>query len=260
MQEDQRQSATWQRYEVKYLITEGQAAEIRRYCRDYLPPDPFAAGAPDNEYGVLSAYLDSPSRELLRHTLFKQMNRYKLRVRTYRDFNESAADLPAFYEIKRKVNGVVQKTRARVPAEIGESLLWSDNSLFAGQCMIDTTTCMNLNEFLQVRSRIGARPAVGVYYAREAYEGNSAERIRITMDRQLHYGLLAEPGNGQRDMWWPAHAGGVILEIKFTNTYPFWVRDMLRRVEILRRGVCKYVICSQAAGTSLANLPGSDGG
>ena len=43
--------------------------------------------------------------------------------------------------------------------------------------------------------------------------------------------------------------GGVVLEIKFTNTYPFWVSQMIHRIAVLRRGVCKYVTCFRAAGT-----------
>jgi len=75
------------------------------------------------------------------------------------------------------------------------------------------------------------------------------------LDRDLHYGLLARPGNGETTTWWPVNPGGVVLEIKFTNSYPFWVANMLRSVEVLRRGVCKYVICSRAAGLSVQPQP-----
>jgi hypothetical protein len=252
MVEDHSRSLKWQRYEVKYLISERRAAEVSRYCLDYLPPDRHSAGRPNNEYPVLSVYLDSPSRELLQYTLNKQMERFKLRARTYREYNKPANGLPAFFEIKRRADGVVQKTRARVERAVADSLLWEGcaPSDEWGDC--DTATRMNLNEFLGLRSRIGARPILGTYYVREAYEGISAERIRITLDRNLHYGLLSPPGSRQQDMWWQVDAGGVVLEIKFNNAYPFWVADMLRRLEIVRRGVCKYVICSRAAGVSMA--------
>jgi hypothetical protein len=239
-------SLKWQRYELKYLISEAQAAEVRRCCLDHLPPDPHSSYEAGYEYPILSTYLDNPVRELLRHTLGRRMNRYKLRVRAYRRCDEPMAGLPAYFEIKRKINGVVHKTRARLELEVAESLLWNQNVLYNGAGDIDTQ--MNVNEFQQLRSQVRANPVVGVFYRREAYEGVSAERVRVTLDRELQYGLLAPPGNGQQDLWWPADAGGVILEIKFTNTYPFWVADMLRRVEVFRRGVCKYVICSRAAG------------
>jgi hypothetical protein len=252
MPEDRAQSFKWQRYEAKYLISEAQAAQIRRYCKDYLPPDPHSAGERGNEYPVLSIYLDSPSHVLLQHTLAKQTERFKLRVRTYRGCAAAADGLPAFFEIKRKINGVVQKTRARVAPGTVETLMWSERVPFDESGSWDATTRMNVNEFQGLRSRIGAAPIVGTCYMREAYEGISAERTRVTLDRNLHYGMLAEPGSGQRDMWWPVDHGGVILEVKFTGTYPFWVKDMLRRVEVLRRGVCKYVVCCRAAGIPVA--------
>ena len=247
MPDGRNRSLKWQRHEAKYLVSEARAAEVRRWCLDHLPHDPHSSGQAGHAYPILSTYLDSASRTLLQHTLQKQMNRYKLRVRTYRRCDEEPAGLPAYSEIKRKTNGIVHKTRARLEPSAAESLLWARHALLHGKTMPDVATPINVNEFQQLRGRIRAAPVIGVFYMREAYEGISAERIRITLDRNLHYGLHAPRGKGQRDMWWPADPGGVILEIKFTNTYPFWVADMLRRLEVVRRGVCKYVICSRAA-------------
>lgn len=245
------QPLRWYRYEAKYLVSETQAAEIRRICVDHLPPDPYASHGPGCEYPITSLYLDSRSRVLLRDTIEKRVSRYKLRLRTYNERQESWEGQPAFVEIKRKKDGVVHKTRARVTPEMVESVLWEQASLLNGNGIHDAGTVRNVNEFLQLRSRIGALPVGGTSYAREAYEGVSADRIRVTLDRDLHYGLLAGPGNGETTTWWPVNPGGVVLEIKFTNSYPFWVANMLGRVEVLRRGVCKYVICSRAAGLSV---------
>ena len=246
---DSDRSRTRQRHEAKYIITEAQAAEIRRYCMGHLPPDPHSACWPDHQYPILSVYLDSPARELLRNTLDRRVNRYKLRVRTYRRYNAPSDGLAQFLEIKRKSHGVVHKRRARVTPALAEELLSREHLGFDGRGEYDALTRMNMDEFLRLCSRIDAGPVIGVSYLREAYEGYSAERIRITLDRGLHYGFPAPPGSRLRESWWPTDTGGVILEVKFTNTYPFWVADMLRRVEVLRRGVCKYVICTQAGGT-----------
>lgn len=183
----------------------------------------------------------------MKSVIERHVNRYKLRVRTYRSHRRSAAESPAFFEIKRKSYGIIRKTRASVSSETADLVLWNGYGVFGGSGEGEVPSPRELNEFLQLRSRIRAKPVVGVAYTREAYEKNSLDRVRITLDRDLHYGLLAPPGNGQQEMWWPAKTEGVILEVKFTNTYPFWVADMLRRVEVLRRGICKYVICSRAA-------------
>jgi hypothetical protein len=236
-----------QRFEVKYIITETQAAAIRRSCAAHLPPDPYSSGHPEGQYPIVSTYLDSSTRELLRGTIERRVNRFKLRVRTYRSYREPVADHVVFFEIKRKTHGVVHKTRARTSSDFAAPLLWNGCAFIEQGSACDAATRANVNEFLQLRTRLRATPVVGVYYTREAYEADSVNRVRITLDRNLHYGLLAPPGNGQREMWWPVGPGTVILEVKFTGTYPFWVSDMLHRVEVLRRGVCKYLICSRAA-------------
>lgn len=237
-----------QRYEAKFIITEAQAAEVRRHCLAHVPRDPYSSRRPGGEYPILSFYLDSPTGELLRSTINRRTARYKLRVRTYRRYGQPQNGDPAFFEIKRRTQGIVHKTRAPVSSALAEALLWGEFAGFDSPPAGDGSAHPYVSEFLSLRSGIRARPVVGVFYTREAYEGWSSNRIRITMDRHLHYGLLAPRDNGMRDVWCPVAERMVILEVKFTNTYPHWVSDMLHRVEVERRGVCKYVICSQAAG------------
>ncbi len=239
----------WGRYEAKYIISEAQAQEVRKYCAAYLPPDRHA-GLRGPDYPILSVYLDSGGRDMLRDAVERSRDRVKLRVRSYRSCHQPDADCPTYLEIKRKTDGLVRKRRVPVPAAAAAGILWRQNGNAIEQVMMcarPREAEESLAQFLELRRRFQAEPTVGVFYTREAYEGASGERIRITLDRNLHCGLLAQPGVG-RDRWWPVNPGGVILEIKFTDTYPFWVMHMLHRIEVIRRGVCKYVICARAAG------------
>lgn len=238
-----------ERYEAKYTITEAQAAAVRRYCLSHLRPDPYSLGHPGRQYPVLSIYLDSPNNDLLKSTLSGRVRRYKLRVRTYRRFGRSASNGSAFFEIKRRHYGIVRKTRARTSSVMAESLVRQELAHFDLRRAFDTRSYLNGSKFMMLRNQIHAKPVVGVFYTREAYEGLSGNGVRITLDRNLHYGLLAPPGSGMEDRWCLAVNRTVILEVKFTDTYPFWVADMLRRVEVVRRGVCKYVLCLRAAGS-----------
>ena len=40
-----------------------------------------------------------------------------------------------------------------------------------------------------------------------------------------------------------AHEAPVVLEIKFTDTYPFWVRRLVQRFQLIRLSMAKYVLC-----------------
>ena len=242
-------SSRWHRFEAKYIIGEQQAAEVRRYCLDHIPPDPHALDHTANTYPILSVYFDSPAHQLLDQTLQRRSYRYKLRVRSYCDHRAWLPEMPAFVEIKRKVYGVVHKSRTSVAPPVTASLLSEGRAgadeLGSRESFHDIT----LSEFLRLGRQISAAPIVGVFYEREAYEGQSLERIRITCDRNLHCGLLTMTRKGLQGIWWPVRTSDAILEVKFTNTYPFWVSNMLHRLEALQRGVCKYAICSHAAET-----------
>jgi len=237
----------WHRYEVKYLVDELQAYQVRRFCDRYLPIDVHATGRSDRQYPIRSVCLDTPDHMLLDQAVYHEPYRFKLRVRSYHGPQGSTGSGPVFAEIKRRQLGIVQKTRAAIDAVTAAALLRRGDGGGAARAARHSPA---MEEFLGTCRRIGARPAVGVFYLREAYEGHTVERVRITLDRGLHAGLVgpAEPDDG--DFWQPVPTGGVILEGKFTNTYPFWLANMLHHLGLLRRGVCKYALCARAvAGT-----------
>jgi len=240
-------SATWHRYEAKYVVSEQKAARIRAFCRANLSMDPYCAGRADARYPIHSIYLDSPEYQFLRGTLDKHAERAKLRIRTYRDPRAPAGDQAAFFEIKRKSHGVIYKTRAKVASDLADALMTFDGAAVFAASGHEAARA-NLNKFLDLRHRARANPIVGVYYTREAYQSDSADRVRISFDRDLHCGLLAGPRSRECAMWWPLGVAGVILEIKFTNTFPFWLLDLIHRDEMQRRGVCKYLLCAQVVG------------
>jgi len=239
------QHATWQRYEAKYVVDERLASRIRAICRQTMTPDPYSASRREGEYPIHSIYLDTGDRVMARSVLERRTERMKLRVRRYRGLRERDADLPAYFEIKRKSFGIVHKTRARLSGRDAECFLRSPLS-FQAPSDGDGRLAERINQFLHLRNRMDARPVISVFYTREAYE-NPQQKLRISFDRNLHYGLLDGSNGRTHELWWPIQVEGVILEIKFTNTYPFWVRDLIGRSELARRGICKYLMCSQAS-------------
>ena len=249
-------SSSWNRYEVKYLVDETRAAWVRSFCQSNLPHNPYSAKQPDGQYPIDTVYLDSPRHDCLRGTLERRGTRQKIRVRTYHDRLTTRHELPAFFEIKRKSHGVVYKTRAKVPPGIAKRVLWTNGGYGVDTSELDETTQENLGKFMATRSEMCARPQLAVHYTREAFQSPTADRVRISFDRNLHYGLVGLSEGEKPRAWWPAKFNWVILEIKFTNTYPFWIADLVRAGNISRRGVCKYVTCHQASegitGTAVA--------
>lgn len=242
------QSAAWQRFEAKYLVDEHAAARLRRKCRAFLPLDKYCAHRPGSAYPITSIYLDSPDARLYRSTIEREPHRYKLRIRTYVDPESEQPPSSSFFEVKHRVEGIVRKTRARIGPELARVLQWDARTVPSEPAGHDPMTIENLARFQTFRSQLGAQPVVGVRYYREVYEAPERGSVRISFDRHLQYGILDADGKSPHIMWAPAPLNHVILEIKFTNTYPFWVRDLIRQEGLMRRGFCKFVHCMRTAG------------
>jgi hypothetical protein len=218
------------RHELKYMITEAQAAALTERIRPYVRPDRHSASG---EYPLVSLYLDSDDLRLCRESLEGVKNRYKLRIRSYRE----DADAPCFFEIKRRVNQVIIKSRACVPQRaMGAFMCGAGRS-----AQIRLSERRDLDQFLFYRQQIAARPVVRVRYLRRAYESRFDDDVRVTFDRRIcgsvtRVPLLGSDGGG----WHYLPGGGVVLEIKFTRGYPSWVNGLVRDFGLQAESISKY--------------------
>ena len=221
------------RYECKYLIGERRLPELREFIRPFVRPDEHALGRPDSRYPICSLYLDSRGLALYRQTREGNKNRFKLRIRSYADREED----PVWLEIKRRVNGVILKRRARV----GRAAVrrW----LRDGCSGPSPPGGLPAAEFARLSRDIGALPRVRVRYQREAYQSAGGDPVRLTFDTEVAYspspGAALEYGSG---IWADTPVGDVILEVKFTDHFPNWIHSLIEAFELDRRSVPKYCL------------------
>ena len=97
-----------------------------------------------------------------------------------------------------------------------------------------------LSEFTRLRDSIQAEGKVFVSYMREAYVTPDDDSARVTFDRRVHAGRGSLHVVGKKI--YPG-IDGVVLEIKFTNRFPFWMRDLARSFDLYRQNMAKYVAC-----------------
>jgi len=221
------------RYEMKYRISEAKACAIERFVKPYLHLDHYCKLQPSGTYPIVSLYLDSHNLRLCRQTLEGNKNRFKLRIRSYTD------DLtyPRFFEIKRRMNVIIIKCRAKVRHQDMETVL-SGLSLPTQDYSEDEQT---LKQFLLYTKSINAGPVVRVRYVRRAYEDDSENRVRVTFDRQLAYNVGRALDVSFEGRGWQRHSSnGVILEIKFTARYPAWLSQMVRCLDLQQKSISKY--------------------
>lgn len=238
------------RFELKYIIDEQRAAGIRDFISSHLEHDEHAKPELGYAYSLSSLYMDSPSLTLFNQTRHGIKNRFKLRIRFYDDNPDS----PAFLEIKRRVTDVISKERATVTREAVGHLLSGDGPS-QSWLMRDNSNPESgsaLLNFWNLCDHIDAAGRIYVSYTREAYVSPNSNSVRVTFDRQL-FGTPHEqgceislPSDGVRP-----NVGGTILELKFTDRFPEWLRELVQAFDLQRTSVPKYNHCIMATGLHL---------
>jgi hypothetical protein len=226
-----------QRFELKYRLTEELAVRVREFVASYLLLDENGVGKPDYSYPVHSLYLDSDSLATYWATINGDRNRFKLRLRFYNDDPAT----PVFFEIKRRVDNIILKQRGGVRKAAVPALLGGQMPAPEHQIVDDPRQLVALQRFCELMQELDARPKVHVGYQREAWIDPRGSHVRVTFDRHVQ----AEAASTARlatGMDHPVHAFGrlVILELKFTNVFPLWFRELVERFDLVRASAAKY--------------------
>jgi len=223
------------RFESKYLVDPALVPEMREFLRSFTRPDRFAALREGFRYPICSLYLDSPDLMLYQQTVGGEKDRFKLRVRTYSDDPSQ----PAYVEVKRKLNNVVHKRRAGLRRDEAIQLLRRE---VPDLSRLPSAERQDADYFYHQLALTEARPLIRVRYLREAYAATGNEPARITLDTDLmHAVTLNEQLSLADGRWTTTPVDGVIVEIKFTERFPWWIQDFIRTFGLHQRAVPKYI-------------------
>ena len=96
----------FKRYELKYLLTQAQRAQLLRAMSPYMALDSFGHST------IRNIYFDTDSYRLARRSIEQPAYKEKLRLRGY---GEGDGDSTAFVELKKKYDSVVYKRRLSLP-------------------------------------------------------------------------------------------------------------------------------------------------
>lgn len=238
--------ARFERLELKYLIDEFTADQVRRDIEPFCRPDPHNDGPGVRGwsgrvgYGICSLYLDSPGLVLFWAKERGDPERLKMRIRTYR------GSPIAVLELKRKISDVISKTRASVHRS-------QVVPIASGRLPepINPEVDRFLNDFALTSMRSGAQPTLHVRYDREAYSSEVDNYARVTFDRRIEV---------QRTRSWALDAGPdgwlsfddfrrvdqrdrtVVLELKCQSFVPWWIANLIRTLALKRQSYSKYGI------------------
>lgn len=238
-----------ERFEQKYIVHPSLVPKIREFIKPFCVPDPNGKGAVP-EYLVTTLQLDTPTMDLALAKERKSFARFKLRIRTY----GTKPEHPVFFELKRKVNNVIIKSRAKMT--LGEyysgpfegSIVMNPNSAPMLKTPKDNN---NFLEYCRIVHRLQARPKMLIRYVRESYFGANDDYARVTFDRRVSYrptrdwrlpveddGVLWRPMDTQTGLNRPF--AGYIFELKAMKDSPRWMLELVERFNLNTTGFCKY--------------------
>lgn len=236
-----------ERYEKKYLVSPREAEAVRQLIQPYCKPDEATRTGP---YQVLSLYLDGDHLPLYRATRAGEPARFKLRARTY------LGDA-VYLEIKRKIRGMVWKSRAQLSCEAWDAIFARrgvNHSVRQSHlARLGASELSTYHEFIQWRDRHHAIPQVWVRYTREGYQSPDESYARVTFDTQISaalprgYTLPLAPR--LRSLSWrhldysdrlKSQAADVVIELKSERSVPDWMSELSRHLNARSTGVSKY--------------------
>ena len=244
----------FERLELKYLVDESVAEQIRGDIAPFCHPDAHnptrTPGAPNRGYEVDSLYLDTPNLAFYRAKERGDAERLKLRIRGY-------ANTPyAILECKRRIADVIDKTRVTVDRKDAE--LAAHGFVDPGPDHPEARSF--LSDFAATLARSGAGPALLLRYQREAYVSEVDHYARVTFDRAIEairsdvWSLDAPRGCWSRfnEHWMREEAHRrVVLELKCHSSIPWWMTDLIRKHALKRQSFSKYSIGTHLTGIEL---------
>lgn len=224
---------TFERKEIKFLLTAKQYQMLQPYLLQYMEPDPFCVDG--KEYGIYNIYYDTPDDYLIRTSLEKPYYKEKIRLRSY--MSPAKQDDTVFLELKKKIGGIVNKRRVTLTLEQASAYMLHGVSPELNGNYIQQQVLGELDAFLK---RYAVLPKQYISYQRAAYFGKNDKNFRLTLDRNLierRHDLSLDTecyGNSilKEDQY--------LMEVKILDSMPIWLAEQLASLHIYKTSFSKY--------------------
>lgn len=215
--------SVFKRYELKYIISEDERAELFDSIKDKITCDKYPSST------VRNIYFDTDSFRLIRRSIDKPTYKEKLRIRSY---SQIQSDGCVFVEIKKKYKSVVYKRR--VVMREGDAIEWLTGEEIRDGSQIEREVSYFKNFYSPLS------PKLFLSYDREAYCSRLDTGVRLTVDRNIlarrdRLSLTEEVGGVPL-----LESGLCLMEIKCPGAMPLWLAHRLSEMRIYKTSFSKY--------------------
>ena len=222
------------RHELKYIISEGEHKLLATRIKACLKQD-YNASLNGGEYLIRSLYFDDPFDSALWEKASGVGSRDKFRIRIY-NYSDSTIKL----ERKHKEGQYIKKDSVSINREDCEEIM---RGKFESLKRNPDPFAM---QFYGIFVSNHLRPKVLVDYTREPYVF-AAEDVRVTFDKNVRTAMrctdLFNPNVVTYPVWDLNNC--MILEVKFNESLPLYVQELLTLGASERTAASKYVFCRQ---------------
>ncbi|MCD8048671.1 MAG: polyphosphate polymerase domain-containing protein [Clostridia bacterium] len=220
------------RYEMKFLLTPEQYEKMKIGFGDKMKLDPYNEGG--KLYTIMNLYYDTPKDDLVSIALTHEGKyRYKVRLRSY------DPNLPtAFLEVKKKVEGLVNKRRSLMYIDDVDPFL-EEHVDVPDSPILQKQIVHELNVIAHDQTLV---PKVVLCYDREAYFGTQPEDgdLRVTFDRNIRsrrYDLDLRLGSHGENI---LKDDRILMEVKVERSVPLWLAHLISSVGARKQRFSKY--------------------
>ncbi len=222
---------TFNRYEQKYMLRKDQADIIKKEIKDYVAQDKYSI---NSYYTICNIYYDTANDDIIKNSVSKPNFKEKLRLRCYG--NASDEDI-VYLEIKKKLNGFVNKRRTDITIKEAHNLIF--NKVMPVKQPYHNTQILNeIYYYVQNKNLI---PKIALSYDREAYFDKENPDFRITFDNNItsrrqdvYIGRNEDVDTSiiEDDM--------IIMELKTSTSIPLWMTRILSKHKLFSKSFSKY--------------------
>lgn len=216
--------SVFQRYELKYLLTDVQKEKVLQAMQPYMKLDKYGRTT------IRNIYFDTDNYRLIRHSIDRPVYKEKLRIRSYRQASPKSI---VFVELKKKFESVVYKRRLSLQET--EAMQWVCGERL---CHEKTQISDEINYFLSYYKPL--HPVVFLSYDREAYYCRDKPDFRVTFDDTILC-RQEELCLGSKVYGTPLlQPGMTLMEIKCSEGVPLWMARVLSKEHIFKTSFSKY--------------------
>ena len=225
------------RHELKYTLCEAEKTAIISRIKDLISLDNNAI---NGSYSIRSLYFDDMWNSAYEEKLIGIQSRKKYRIRIY-NYSDSNIKL----ECKQKEGQYIYKNSANLSKEEAQFLISGEFEF-----LLERPEQLCRQFYIECREKAMVPKAI-VDYERIPYIYEPGD-VRITFDTNIRTGMLGFD-IFDRDM--PTlpvlNKEELVMEVKFTEFLPQFIRDILPPDHFEYNAVSKYVLCFEKRYSSM---------